>query len=204
MYTLVLDEDYCEKYTVSGGIVGEDFGWNCIVDGEDLYYDPIIYFERFTEGYCIRLSNSDDFVKMAQEGTFIFSKDVISEEDFMADIDIGLLFESISKVASELEKVTIKDKEDYYLVKYKDKDIILFGDFGVPLELINNNFNLKNFFMEINTSDICDNCNNILRGSFFTDGYYTFCQDCFDHINYKCAKIGGNDYLADELFLKKI
>lgn len=198
MYTLVLDDDYCEEYTVSGGIVGENFNWKCIIDGGNLHYDPIIAINNGKALYCVRLSNADEFVNIAKEGIFKFSGEFIKFSN-----EMKLVAECVDKIASKLENIEIIEKEGHCFVKYNDREIILFSDIGIPLELLNEEFNLSNFFEKENVFNMCNYCGNI-RENYFVDGSNSICNKCFNEINLKCARISGNNNLKNKLILKKI
>lgn len=202
MYSLIINDSYCQ-YKVKGGISGENQDNNCIIDGNSFYYEPVICIDNGKGVYWIRLSNSDEFVDMVREGLFKFPSDKLSTREFENSKNLNLVAEIVDKIASKLENIKVEEREECCLVKYKNKNFFLFNVIGIPFEVINEGFDLSKFFTEGDIFEICDNCRGLTEKYYYNTAH-VFCSECFDKINFKCSKIGGNEKLASELMLKTI
>lgn len=202
---LFYNDDMCNHFEVVGGICNQD-KYRDTIDNSKFNYDRVILIKFSEKINCFKLENCKDFVGLLKNdiiscviGGRFFKKTIKNNED----IKYNLLLESVDNIASKLKDVKIEVKDDYCIAKSNSRKVVLFNQYPVRYELLNNNFNLKRFAIYKENLHICNYCNNMEGKGYFTING-SLCDKCFYKINKVCAKIGGNEKLAQEITIKNI
>lgn len=164
--------------------------------------------------YNFSVDNTSQFINMVKE----YNKtNGINEIEFKS---IDEFKDNLKDIQNKLNKIDINKKANYLLVDFdninininntlyednKVNKIVLFDNFAVSKKLINNHFDLRDY-KEYNVNfDRCINCKSN-KGNFYigNKNFVELCDSCINSIARSCAKIGGNEELAQKLTIKNI
>jgi hypothetical protein len=193
MYTIVLDEDSIEDHSIMGCVVGRNYSFSSMISQEDLFYDEVVIIENSNMVYPVKVCNCDEFVDSLRDGS------IVSDED----LNIDILEKILADVVSYFEGVYVTDKEDYCIIDDHSNSIVLFNNIGIPVDLLDCDFDLSNFFIKEEKFNFCGYCGSSSK-THYRCGDGILCGSCFDRVNFECARLGGNEELKKKLMCKMV